>query len=60
MEALLSYRQVLDLIPLSKRDIQRRVASGRFPRPRKLGRRSFFMESEIWKFIEDLKNKTKP
>lgn len=55
MEALLSYPQVLSLIPLSKRDVQRRVASGRFPQPRKLGRRSLFVESEIRNFIESIK-----
>jgi predicted DNA-binding transcriptional regulator AlpA len=57
MEALLSYTQVRSLIPLSKRDLQRRVASGCFPSPRKLGRRSLFVESEIRAFIETIKNK---
>jgi predicted DNA-binding transcriptional regulator AlpA len=57
MEALLSYTQVRSLIPLSKRDLQRRVASGRFPCPRKLGRRSLFVESEIRAFIETIKNR---
>lgn len=57
MEALLSYPQVLALIPLSKRDLQRRVAKGIFPRPRKIGRRSLFVASEIVAFIESLKNK---
>lgn len=60
MDALLSYTQVLALIPLSKRDLQRRVACGLFPKPRKLGRRSFFVASEIQAFIEAFKKTHTP
>ncbi len=56
MEGLLGWPQVLALVPLSKRDLQRRVAAGSFPQPRKLGRRALFVASEICAFIEKLKN----
>jgi predicted DNA-binding transcriptional regulator AlpA len=60
MDGLLGWPQVLALVPLSKRDLQRRVAAGIFPQPRKLGRRALFVASEIRAFIEKLKNQTKP
>ena len=60
MDALLSYSQLLAQIALSKREIQRRVASGRFPKPRKIGRRSLFVASEIQAFIESLKKTRTP
>jgi len=59
-ESLLSWKRVLELIPLSRRDLQRRVAANTFPKPRKLGRRAVFAESEIRAFIENfLREKAK-
>jgi predicted DNA-binding transcriptional regulator AlpA len=52
---LLSLKEVLDLIPVSKSCWYAGVASGRFPRPVKCGRRSFWLETEISNFIENLK-----
>lgn len=54
-ERLLPWESVLALVPLSQRCIQRWVTEQKFPRPRKLGRRSFFVESEICAFIDAVK-----
>jgi predicted DNA-binding transcriptional regulator AlpA len=58
-ERLLSWESVLALIPLSQRCIQRWITEQKFPRARKLGRRSFFVESEIAAFIEAVKRQKK-
>lgn len=55
-EKLLSWDSVLALVPLSQRCIQRWITEQKFPRPRKLGRRSFFVESEISSFIDAVKS----
>ena len=52
---LLSLKEVLDLIPVSKSCWYAGVASGKFPRPVKCGRRSFWPQSDITNFIENLK-----
>jgi len=54
-EKLLSWNSVLTTVPVSQRTIQRRIAEQKFPRPRRIGRRSLFLESEIIAFIEGLK-----
>lgn len=60
MEALLSYSQVQALIPLSKRQIQRLVASGQFPKPCKIGRVTMFFESDVQAYIESLRETQTP
>jgi predicted DNA-binding transcriptional regulator AlpA len=52
---LLSLKEVLDLIPVSKSCWYAGVASRRFPTPVKCGRRSFWPQSEIVEFIDSLK-----
>ena len=52
---LLSLKEVLDLIPVSKSCWYAGVASRRFPAPVKCGRRSFWPQSQIVEFIESLK-----
>lgn len=59
VESLLSWEKVLDLIPLSKRDIQRRIAANLFPRPCRIGRRTVFPESEISTYIERIKKESR-
>ena len=52
---LLNLKEVLALIPVSKSCWYAGVASGKFPRPVKCGRRSFWPQSDIAAFIENLK-----
>lgn len=52
---LLNLKEVLALIPVSKSCWYAGVASGRFPTPVKCGRRSFWPQSDIMNFIENLK-----
>jgi predicted DNA-binding transcriptional regulator AlpA len=58
-EKLLPWDSVLALIPLSQRCIQRWITEQKFPRPLKLGSRSFFVESEISAFIDAVKGQRK-
>ena len=38
-KSLLRFRQVKEIVPLSRSEIYRRMASGQFPKPMKLGER---------------------
>lgn len=52
-ERLLLWPTVLSMVPLSRSTIQRQVAAGRFPRPRRIGRRRLaWTEAEIRAWIE--------
>mgnify|MGYP006175478047 FL=1 len=51
---LLSLKEVLDLIPVSKSCWYAGVASGRFPARVKVGRRTFWTQSAIEEFIAAL------
>ncbi len=55
VDPLLPWEKVLEIIPLSRRDIERRIASNRFPKPCKLGKRTVFPQSEIHSFVEQMK-----
>lgn len=62
MATLLSLKQVMERIPLSKTEIYRRIRDGRFPQPIRIGvHRIAFSEAEIeqW-FAELLDNRSAP
>ncbi|MEL7098553.1 MAG: AlpA family phage regulatory protein [Pseudomonadota bacterium] len=47
-------KEVFDRVPLSKTEIYRRIADGRFPEPVRIGdRRIAFVEAEISAWISD-------
>ncbi|WEX09641.1 AlpA family transcriptional regulator [Chelativorans sp. AA-79] len=54
---LLSLKQVMERIPLSKTEIYRRIRDGRFPRPVRIGsHRIAFAEAEIEEWFADRLN----
>lgn len=54
-DPLLPLSEVLELIGVAPSTWWAGVAEGKFPAPVKCGRRSFWPQSAIAKFIEDLK-----
>lgn len=51
---LLSLKQVMERIPLSKTEIYRRIRDDRFPRPVRIGaHRIGFLEAEIDQWLTD-------
>jgi prophage regulatory protein len=51
---LLRLAQVLEIVPLSRSEIYRRVASGKFPRPVKIGQRASAWDSDqIQAYVRD-------
>jgi prophage regulatory protein len=54
-DSLLSLPEVLSVVGVAPSTWWAGVASGKFPRPVKCGRRSFWPQSEISEFIESLK-----
>jgi prophage regulatory protein len=51
-ERLISMKQLLECVPLSKSEIYRRINAGNFPRPVRLGKnRIAFSEAEIEQWI---------
>ncbi|MDC1501696.1 AlpA family phage regulatory protein [Gammaproteobacteria bacterium] len=54
-DTLLSLPEVLSVIGVAPSTWWAGVASGKFPRPVKCGRRSFWPQSDIADFIESLK-----
>lgn len=40
------------LVPVSKATLYRMIAEGRFPKPRRLGRRSIWSEQDIYAWCE--------
>ena len=59
---LLSLKQVMERIPLSKTEIYRRIRDDRFPKPVRIGaHRIAFSEAEIEKWFADrLENRDTP
>jgi len=59
---LLSLKQVMERIPLSKTEIYRRISDGRFPQPVRIGvHRIAFSETEIEQWFADrLKDRGTP
>ncbi|MEM5470782.1 AlpA family phage regulatory protein [Hoeflea sp. AS60] len=54
MTALLSLKQVMERIPLSKSEIYRRIRDRRFPQPVRIGvHRIGFSEAEIEQWLTD-------
>jgi prophage regulatory protein len=45
-KSLLRFRQVREIVPLSRSEIYRRMARGQFPKPIKLGERVVAWDSE--------------
>ena len=45
-KSLLRFRQVREIVPLSRSEIYRRMARGQFPKPIKLGQRVVAWDSE--------------
>lgn len=45
-KSLLRFRQVKEIVPLSRSEIYRRMASGQFPKPIKLGQRVVAWDSD--------------
>jgi prophage regulatory protein len=54
-DPLLSLPEVLSIVGVAPSTWWAGVASGKFPRPVKCGRRSFWPQSDIANFIEHLK-----
>jgi excisionase family DNA binding protein len=48
---LIPIKEVKQLLSLSTRTIYRRIADGTFPHPRKIGRKTLFLLSEIYDFM---------
>ena len=53
---LLRFKQVLNKVPFSKAHLYALIRDGKFPKQTKLGRNSFWLESEIDQWIDDLTN----
>lgn len=43
-------KEVLDLTGMSERELYRRVADGRFPQPKRDGKRSFWTSTEVFEW----------
>ena len=53
-KSLLRFRQVREIVPLSRSEIYRRIALGQFPRPVKLGERAVAWDSDqIQAYVRD-------
>jgi predicted DNA-binding transcriptional regulator AlpA len=53
-DRLLTIKEVRKVIPLRQTTINDRMARGLFPRPQKVGRVSFWRESDIQAYIAEL------
>lgn len=53
-DRLLSLAQVREIVPLAPSTLYAQVAKGAFPKPRKLGTRSLWRESDIQAHIASL------
>jgi len=57
-KSLLRFRQVREIVPLSRSEIYRRIAIGQFPAPIKLGQRVVAWDADqIQAFVRELLNK---
>ena len=53
-QRLISMKQVLERVPLSKTEIYRRIKTGNFPTPVRLGRnRIAFLEADVEAWIDE-------
>lgn len=50
-DKLLNIDQVRGIVPLARSTIYEQVARGKFPCPRKVGKRSFWRESDLQAWI---------
>lgn len=57
-DPLLALSDVLKLVRVAESTWWAGISTGRFPRPVKCGRRSFWPQSQIAEFIESLKRET--
>ena len=48
------YRELCAVTGLARRSIERLIATGRFPRPRKSGRRTLFLADEVQAWLQSL------
>lgn len=51
-DRLISIKEAKQLLSLSPRTIYRLIAAGKFPRPRKIGRKTLFLLSEVDGFMK--------
>jgi excisionase family DNA binding protein len=51
---LLTLRQAAQLLAVSSRTLEREIQRGRFPRPRKIGRATRGLESDVRSYVESL------
>ena len=59
MDCLIPIKKAADLLGVSRRKIERFMASGILPRAIKQGRGSFLAQSDLAKYIEKLKSSRK-
>ena len=53
-EKLLGFKELQEVIPLGRTRLYELINNGLLPQPLKIGKRSFFKNSEIQKFIKNL------
>lgn len=53
MDRLLSIDELRTIVPLAPSTLYALVAKGAFPKPRKIGKRSLWRESDVQKYIAD-------
>lgn len=56
-DRLIQYREVVELVGVCKRQIQRWISEGIFPKPVAIGRVRLFSLAEVRAFIEDQKGR---
>ena len=54
VDRLLTIHQVREFVPIAPSTLYALVAKGTFPKPRKMGKRSLWLESDIQAFIAQL------
>lgn len=54
---LLTFPQVAERYAMSRRTIERMIASGDFPKPVKIGRATRFLDSDIENHLQQLKRR---
>ena len=52
-DRLLSIAQVREIVPLAPSTLYAQVAAGKFPKPRKIGKRSLWRLSDVQRYIAD-------
>ena len=56
---LLRFKQVLNKVPFSKAHLYSLIRDGKFPKQTKLGRNSFWLESDVDQWIDEVISKSK-